>query len=301
MIKFIKQVLLFTLIIIIINMILNHYGNKIYLKSYAKYSLNYNSYILADSHGLGLGNNFEKHGVYNFYGASDSYFDMKKKLNFLIKNTTVDTIYISVDDHTLSKYREKKNNLDRSVIYSTPQDYESYFQYLKDKLIFNIVFLQPKKRTLLKKYFYSTLKNSNIKHNSNTSWSNKSLVEKLESSNGRFKGQFNSPTGSKNLKKTLFEIIDICRINNIELIGIKFPLSKTYLEILGDKSYGASDVFILKNLKIIDAKNRFINNDNFFLDQDHVNEKGGLELINFIRKSTLNISIDTTTIKKQKK
>ena len=125
--KFIIKTIYFSFILIIINVILNHYGNNIYLNNYKNYSSKFNSFLLADSHGLPLKNYTEKNGVYNFSAGSDSYFDMKRKINFLLTQTKVDTIYITVDDHTLSPYREKTNNLDRSIYFSTINDYSNVF------------------------------------------------------------------------------------------------------------------------------------------------------------------------------
>lgn len=85
--------------------------------------------LLSDSHGAALGNLTEKINVYNFSMGSDSYFDMETKLIYLIKNSNVNKILIIVDDHTLSTYREKLNNIDRSSYYKSINEASSFKEF----------------------------------------------------------------------------------------------------------------------------------------------------------------------------
>jgi len=288
--KFIIKTIYFSFILIIINVILNHYGNNIYLNNYKNYSSKFNSFLLADSHGLPLKNYTEKNGVYNFSAGSDSYFDMKRKINFLLTQTKVDTIYITVDDHTLSPYREKTNNLDRSIYFSTINDYSNVFLFLKEKTVFNIAFLQPKKRTILKKYISSFFKmndNGNSKTITNTPWAKMSKKEQFNSSKNRFDSQFPTIDRSKLLEQTLLEIILLCKKNNIALIGLKFPLSQEYIEIMENQTYGASKIFNENGLKVLDFKSKLILEDKLFSNQDHLNDEGGIQFKNILFKKSL--------------
>ena len=70
--KFIKNITFFLLILVVLNVILWVAANKLYYGEYLDYSLNFNSYLVCDSHGLPLKNYTEKYGVYNFSGGSDS-------------------------------------------------------------------------------------------------------------------------------------------------------------------------------------------------------------------------------------
>ncbi|XMO85260.1 hypothetical protein AAFN75_10720 [Algibacter sp. AS12] len=288
--KFLVKFSCFFFLLILLNALLNHYGNKIYLASYKNYSTNFNSFLLSDSHGLPLSNNAEKNGIFNFSAGSDSYFDMKRKINFLLKRTCVDTIYLTVDDHTLSPYRERQNNLDRSIYFSTTNDYSNILLFLKEKIIFNIAFFHPKKRTLLKKYiisFFNTKKNDNKTITQNTSWDKKSKKEQINSSIIRFNSQFPGIKNSKALEQTLIEIIQLCKKENITLIGLKFPLSKEYINIMGHNTYGANKIFKDYNLKVLDFKNKFVLEDKYFLNQDHLNEEGGTQLIEILFRKKL--------------
>ena len=112
--------------LMVLNVIMYYFGEKYYFKGYYEYSLAYDTYILADSHGLVLENDSEIYGAYNFSAASDSYIDMLRKIKYLARNTNIQKVYITVDHHTLSPYRERINNTDRSTFYSTSEDYDSY-------------------------------------------------------------------------------------------------------------------------------------------------------------------------------
>lgn len=281
--KFIFNTFYFLIVLLILNTLFSHWGNNIYMDNYKDVSLEYKSFLLSDSHGLPLSGYTNKYGVYNFSAESESYFDMKRKLNYLIKNTKVDTIYITVDDHTFSSYRETSNNLDRSVFYTTVEDYPNIFSYLKDKLIFNITFFQPKKGMVIKSYFISTIKKIIFNNHSsetlvskkNIEWSNMNNDQRLKSSKNRYHNQFPTMEKSLKLENSLKQIIIMCNENNIVLIGIKYPLAKDYIGFLDNFSYRASELFEDNGLIVLDYTNIYVNKDDYFLDQDHLNLEGG--------------------------
>jgi len=282
--KFLYQTFFFCCILLTINFILYFIGERLYTGNYKEYSLNFNSYLLSGSHGNALNDNTEEFGVYNFSDHSDSYIDMKRKLKFLIKHTHIDTVYITVEDHTLSPYREYKNNLDRSKFYKIPSDYNYLFQYYIDKYVNNyLTLLSPKTGKVIKKYYFTKLKNStffgkvNDSINIKKDFSKLSKEKKNERLLARYNEQYTFTEKSILLKQTLLEIIAICKKNNIVLIGVKFPLSKEYLELINGKSYGADKIFKKEGLLILDYKNEYISKTNYFLDEDHLNEKGGRE------------------------
>ena len=111
-------------------------------------------------------------------------------------------------------------------------------------------------------------------------WSELSWNEQIKGSKTRLKEQFSSIEISESLKEELNEIIATCKKNNIELIGIKFPLSRSYCEVLGNKNYGADSLLISSGYSISNNKSMFLDNDSFFYDQDHMNDKGGMEFVN---------------------
>lgn len=277
--QFLFKIVAFVLVIITVNLLLINQGNKLYFKNYKKYALNYNAYLLADSHGLPLGNETEKYRIYNFSAGSESYFDMQRKLHFLIENTKVDTIYISVDNHTLSPYRERTNNLDRSLYYATKKDYDSNLEYYKDKFIGKIIFLQPKIGVLLRKYFVSKLDNLFTKKQENVkslkNWNDLSLTERTKRSIQRAESQFGYPDASKKLTSAFISIIKTCKKNNIELIGVKFPITDDYKIATKNKNFGAD--YLLKSHGNLVIENKYLPeiNNGMFVNQDHLNREGG--------------------------
>ena len=277
------------MILLGINCIIYFVGKSLYFGDYSKVSLNYNSYLLADSHGLPLKNLTEKYGVYNFSAGSDSYFDMHRKLVYLINNTRVDTIYITADDHTLGQYRESNNNSDRSVIYSLPNQFDNYYDYIKDRYIkYYFVLFQPKLRYIIRSYMGAKLKTVvqfdkyGPSNNKQITWKLMSSSERVKLSRNRAHTQFPDDNRSVNLEQNLMDIINICKQNNIELIGVKLPLTTEYGKVTANKSYGADSVLKLNGYKVLDFSKLYSGNSEYFTDADHLNETGGRYFVNLL-------------------
>ncbi len=270
--KYLKNVLIFILIVLTFNGVLFVFSIKFYHHGYYRLpDKKFKSFIFADSHGLPIRKSSEKFNVYNFSTGGDSYFDMKRKITHLIhKGYEIDTIFISVDDHTLSPYRVLKNNLDRSISYTTLNDYNNYYTLLKKKYIgYYLPIFEPKVGSLFSKFLTSnSSKNKTV-------WHQLSDQEKSKRVEQREKSQFPTKNKSEKLEQTLKEIISICEENKIELIGVKFPITNSYIKKMGENSYGADKMFLSKNLTVIDKKNFFNDQDNLFENEDHMNIKGG--------------------------
>ncbi|KFC22774.1 hypothetical protein [Epilithonimonas lactis] len=275
--KFISNLFIFLMIVFLFNAVVFVFANDNYYKGYKEFpNKKYHSFIMADSHGMPLDQFAEKFEVYNFSSNSDSYFDIKRKINYLIENRyKVKTIYITVDGHTLSPYRDANNNTDKSIIYTS----EITPNYIKEKYLkYYSPILQLKVNPLFRNYLEQKVENLVVgkKDVSNDIiWSKLSKKEQIKRSEERVAGQFPTKNRSQKLEKTLLEIIQLCKVNGIELIGIKFPASETYLKIVGKRNYGADQLFLSNGLKVIDYELSFINNDDYFGDQDHLNPKGG--------------------------
>jgi len=246
-----------------------------YYKDYEKYDLNYNSYLFADSHGTPIGTQLEKYGIYNFSAASDSYFDMLIKIKYLIKHTNLERIFITVDDHTLSPYRENTNNLERSSYFIISEDYSNVFKGIGIKLDKFLVLLNPGIRGIIRSYFQSMVLTTKVSIN----WNLLTPEEQNISAQSRFIEQFNYENKSEQLTETLIRIIELCKENNIEIIGIQFPLSEVYFAKIGDKSFGANAIFMKNQLKVYDYRELFFKHDDFFMNQDHLNEIGSKEFV----------------------
>ena len=273
--NFIVNVVLFGLLLLLINVVFYLVAYNRYYKDYEKYDLNYDSYLLADSHGTPIGTQLEKYGIYNFSAASDSYFDMLIKIKYLIKHTNLERIFITVDDHTLSPYRENTNNLERSSYFIISEDYSNVFKGIGIKLDKFLVLLNPGIRGIIRSYFQSMVLTTKVSIN----WNLLTPEEQNISAQSRFIEQFNYENKSEQLTETLIRIIELCKENNIEIIGIQFPLSEVYFAKIGDKSFGANAIFKKNQLKVYDYRELFFKHDDFFMNQDHLNEIGSKEFV----------------------
>jgi hypothetical protein len=279
---FIIKLSIFTLMLASINTLLFWKAYSIYYSPYSSVSMNFKCVLLADSHGLPLGDSTEKFGVYNFSAGSDSYPDMYRKLAFLIKHTRIDTVFIGVDDHMLSPYREILNNLDRSVVFSLPNEFSNTFHYAIEKYLRRfLVFFQPKALDVINLYIRNMVKgiisdSENKKQKEiNSPWRFKSWEERIHLSKKRAADQFAYSKSSSIMKSSLLALIDICEVNNIQLIGIKFPLSFAYIETIKDRTYNAEIVLSSREITVRDFKNIYIQNSGYFKDQDHLTDFGG--------------------------
>ncbi len=236
---FLRNIVLFIIPLLLINLWFYSIVYSLYLKNYEDVALNYKTYMLADSRGTPLLKTDSLNSFYNFSAGSDSYEDMERKLNFLIASSSIERLIITVDDHTLSKYRETKNNNDRSIYFKKANSFNNLYGMFKDKYL-NRFFplLSPKGRDIIKVYFSKKEKGKERKK-----WINFSESERIESCKIRVAYQFPDEEKSKILTQSLQRIITLCMDNNIKLYGLKLPLAKELLEIQGDKSYGADFFF----------------------------------------------------------
>jgi len=279
--NFCNNILKFSIIILLFNGTLFLFTNGEYYKEYKKYPDKiFNKFILSDSHGLPMRTFPEKYNVFNLSAGSDSYLDMERKISYLLINKyKVDTIFITVDDHTLSPYRERTNNLDRSAIYyASSIDYENQYEFLINKYFkYYLPIFQPKTRSLVKSYLQSKLKVKNLSNKNSfydKVWSNFPKDERIDLSEKRLKMQFPTDRKSRKLKSSLLDIIRVCQINKITLIGLKFPLSASYINALDTKNFGADELFESKGLSVKNMKSAFLEHPEYFADQDHLNYKG---------------------------
>jgi hypothetical protein len=286
--KFKRSILKFAILMLVVNGVIFLVKYLLFM-DYYKHSEEYNSYLLADSHGWYLGEETETIGIANFSYYSDSYIDTERKLEYLIGNVDVDTIYISADDHTLSPYREFSNNGYKSVRYEFTQGGYKFYDYAKYNLQHYIVLFDPNIRAIVSHFFneqskkllgYGKAKAQVV----DLPWDKLSEVERVSLSKERLSEQFPENSGSSDkLEESLLNIIELCEENDITLIGIKFPLASEYSDLIGGKSYGADSILAVNKIIVYDFRDIFHNNDNFFEDSDHINSVGAQKLIDSIK------------------
>ena len=140
--------------------------------------------------------------------------------------------------------------------------------------------LNPGIRGIIRSYFQSMVLTTKVSIN----WNLLTPEEQNISAQSRFIEQFNYENKSEQLTETLIRIIELCKENNIEIIGIQFPLSEVYFAKIGDKSFGANAIFMKNQLKVYDYRELFFKHDDFFMNQDHLNEIGSKEFVKILSK-----------------
>lgn len=246
-----------------------------------------NKLLLSDSHGAALfKDDLKPLGIINGSTGSDSYYDMYYKLKYAISQQKIDTVILTADDHTLSKYRERSNNLERSLGLSSFADYKDFlpmphWRFLYVKSVGNYLPLTNVNNSeLLYRYLVAELKGigkpKKLLGAERKTYGYSKLTEqqKKQRSISRMKDQFIDKETSASLKACLTEIIALCKENNIALIGLKFPLTGTYINTIQDNNYGADAFLKENNVPVIDTKTVFQTDDTLFKDQDHLSPVG---------------------------
>ena len=303
--KYIKHIAFFAFGYLILNILAYQIVTKPALNSYFfitnKTQAKHRKFLFADSHGAAVKQeDLDQIGISNFSFNGDNYIDMYFKIKYIIGlNIPVDTIIITVDDHTLSKYRERFNNLSRSIYYSTRED---YFKYSNDQSPIAYYFnkhrsaLLPLANTNNSFLFYSYIRSKFVStknwilsvEKSTTSW--RENKNKVSACIKRFNYQYPNAEKSELSANCLKDIILLCRKNNIHIIGIKFPLSGDYLRTLQKTSFHADEIFLQEGIEVVDLKHDFSDFDEYFKDQDHLNKLGSKKFAIQLQKKILGLT-----------
>ncbi len=293
--KFLIKTGLFTTGFILLNLIL--YVFVFHDLLYEKYLVNkeelwkYNIFLFSDSHGVVMKQeSLEKAGVFNFSFGSDSYRDMYFKLNYLIENGIIpEKILLTADDHTLSNYRRHLNNRKRSVWYA---DYKTYSQFYPSSYLtyFLIKYperflpmLNPDNAGLFNKQFGNML-NSYMQNNDVNTITWLEMKNKKRLSIEKKKVQFKDEKSSEEISYALLAILELCQRNNIEVTGLKFPISGPYIKVLEGTSYHADSIFMKKSIPIMDYQKVYMDNDSLFNDPDHLNGAGAIRFAEILSR-----------------
>jgi len=239
------------------------------------------TFVFADSHGNCLKRDAATFGLNSLAYSSDSYKDIRLKLEYLLETgADIDTVILTVDPHTLSPYREVSNNYQYSSLLS--DKLKTYFPIVNSQYTTTIPMLLERK---IKSLIWN-------KESSDTksTWADLSELEKDAAINRRLKSQFPSNELSSDLRNDLINIVDICKEEGIILYGIRFPLVYQYSTLVQEKDYGALKICINNGIPILDYQNISLA-DSFYSDQDHLNFSGGYELLKLIKRDLLNPTI----------
>jgi len=237
---------------------------------------NYNVFILSDSHGEALKNLTNKFSIYNFSYVGDNYQDMYYKLCFLSSHLdSKDIVLITVNNHTLSTYRDVSSNTVRNLIYVNNIDNvfdESLMsEYKKSKFFRKMPLLEATYGKFYLDYIKNHLKSDFF---DDMSFADVSIPIKKKQIRSRFEQQFGDDNTSEKGLFFLNKIIEISENYNFRLIGIKYPVSSLYYETIKNHDMNAEKVLLLNNIETIDLQKEYSFSDNMFKDQDHLNKKG---------------------------
>ena len=267
----------------------------------------YDTFIFSDSHGWSLTKNsidnkirLDSLGIFNFSYGSDSYYDIYIKLNYLLQNNVnIDTVLVTADDHMISYYRQNSNNVNRSVVMATPSTFkDSYNQsilyYLIRKYLFRFFpMIKASNSQLMKKFLTHNIK-TNIRTNFagedsskttslSSNWSN--TVDKKTVAINRLKTVFPKDSYSQSLKSCLIEIISLSKKHDITVIGVKFPLTREFVESTAYHDYNVESIFKKRGCRVLNAQKILYDQEEMFANQDHVNNRGGKIFIHYLRNN----------------
>ncbi|WP_103866077.1 hypothetical protein [Aquimarina sp. I32.4] len=240
----------------------------------------YNRFLISDSHGALMGDIPDIHDIYNFSYKGDNYLDMYLKINFLVTKRKVnekDILFLTIDNHTLSPYRSNSLNFNRNLIYSD-FNYEiiesEYFK--KDsipahkKYVKYLPFLDPDYGG----FYVESLMPSLLVPDSEYTFADYTKQEQNEICEERFLVQFPSMVRDQGQFFYLNKIISLCKKYQLKLIGIRFPITKAYKETIKRYDYGALDILKKAGYPVLDFQDLFLERDDYFYDQDHLNSVG---------------------------
>ena len=248
--------------------------------------------IVGDSHGyVDIDNKILNKLSYNLSQMSDSLLDIYSKLLFLIDNNVkIDNIIIQLDPHLYANYRIFRNNNEVIINYL---DYNSYTKicnvnYLEFYLQKIPVFSQKNRNFVFKSSIkkiinlFSNTQRNPIKENIIFSINDQSISERNINSVKRSNYHFsNGILDNDNIKDVFIKIVRLAKKNDIELIGIKYPVSKYYYESTSYKYnhfIESINYFTEGHIdSVLDYEKLFYNKDEYFHDPDHLNVNGAIE------------------------
>jgi len=251
---------------------------------------NYNLVLVGDSHGSYLENATNEFGIFNLSYSGDNYLDMYLKIKYFSKFlSNKDTILLSVDNHHLSSYRDGPANIRKNVIYSDniSELESSYFtkkEYFIKKQLKFLPLLNPEISRLLLKYIYFSLGLEKNDYDTTNSFKEIDNITRNKKCYVRFKAQFENKNKSYQQVKYLNKIINLCKKNDLTLIGVKFPITKEYWKLINNNDFGIMELLIENKIKIIDLHNLFFYKNKYFKDQDHLNRLGGEFFLKKLKK-----------------
>ena len=291
--RLVQNILLFAFLALLVNILAFHFlAEPVLYKGYVlsgQHLREQSNFMMGDSHaGVICQQDLSSVNICNFAFDSESYFDVYNKLHYLTENHAVDTLYLCVDNHTLSMYRQSWTNRSRSILFSDFKHYTDYYRsdrlnyFLKKHIYFRFPLFDTSHSRILKDKIASMLRGEKPRTYENFDFSEVPVEKRLERSRQRISIQYPEERASDLLISCLNEIIAHCESEEIVLVGVKFPLTREFYQELGDRSYKADSLFTARGLLVLDYSRVFLDSISYFRDQDHLNNRGSEKFVSLL-------------------
>lgn len=183
-------------------------------------------------------------------------------------NSTFLNKYLLQIEDTLNVYNKSKLNL---ITEKLPLLNDSYISYFMNEI-------------------YTSFKPEDDSKNG-IEWSQRSNEERVEIATKTGKSDHSSVMSNKTLKETYRIIVEACKLNNIKVVGIRFPVNENYINQCSKDDLKEVDDFIeTLNLDYNLDYSTLYSNPEYFDDEDHLNETGIEKFSKIIYRDT-NIKI----------
>ena len=281
--KFSIKILVITLIVLAINFVF--YKSLTIDLVFQKYIYNsksienYNVFLLSDSHGEALKNLPSEIGIFNFSYTGDNYQDMYYKMCYLGETlNNKETILITVNNHTLSGYRDVSSNTARNYIYTTGD--ELLYKNEKHPIIPSKLLRKlPLFNAAYGNFYFNYLKNRKKKNLFDAlNFNDLTDLEKKKAVDNRYLQQFNGQNKSEKNLFYLKRILELCHEKQINVYGVKYPVTAIYNETIKGSNMGAEKELKSRNISVINLQELNLTDD-LFKDQDHLNEIGAKKML----------------------
>ncbi len=248
--------------------------------------------VLGDSHAEKFRDTASLEGAFfNFAEGSDNYKNMLVKLGYVIRNKKFKTLILEVGEHSFSLYRSGQSNVLQAMRfsdYATARDLFdlNFLEFLKNKFsyYFPLTYqgnLQIFRRKFFKDLTLSSLSSGEVKKISkmkyNDYWEKLSPEERRRDSKLRAKEHYSEPY-VKSTETIFLKIIELCKQNGIEIIFIKYPVAKEYLDFKSQYSLHQAKELLARfpEYPIMDYSNWNSDNPKLFKNCDHLNQRGAI-------------------------
>lgn len=295
--KFILKLSLFLLLFIILNQLA--YYSITYFYSYKAYDEQFSDIllvkpkeiILGDSHPFVLKQEYLGAKMYNFSYLGESVHGWLLKLQFCIKNNIpVKKVYLQLDPHILATYRAKLNRKKQTIhIFDYPSFQNVYnlskWEYIKAGPIARYLPLADSYNADLFITKFANWAASKAGTTVKTAWPKLNDNARNSAALSRINQQLYSPYDARMVRSFLL-LIELCRKNDIEILGIKYPVSVEHRKHLADVNVTqVYDLFEKCNLESIDFSERY-SDLSCFENSDHLNDNTAREFAKVFLRET---------------